>query len=1031
MTKFKSVRRRGTSNSGSNSSATSTGAGSRIRRALTSTSSTSTAVEDGKKDSFTKESTTTTTSTTSPKDPATALRQRLNHMLYGQAPPAAQDLETLVLPQYDYPNQWMTAQELHQEMMLPSTKFYDLRQQQDDTTPLLAEEPKVDDNGKSIAKQSSQSTTTSSPTTIGHLRVEVLQCIGLPELDLMTDSDTVVYLVCGNCAFNTAVISDMTNPQWLPRSKRACIFPIHHAYARLYVGVFDDDGEKAKDDFAGRAVVDVARLRHDCVYDVILPLRLSTHLYTRRPRGAVRLRFSLHRDAPERAWLTSYLPNPKTFKIVTPKKSKPNFDTTIACADATAFRNVALTVHGHDLPNKFSFVKIKGLIKEIIFILRFHMQGLRQEIKDTYHWVNPFTSAFIFVAWMHCIYEASVGKVPGYFGIYLLIRLTRNYAIYAIQGSMEQGFLPPTGEELMGSLVFGDNCIEPMELQHDNDPAAAAAKEEGRITAIEQHNTHKPWWVWLFKLLGFIPWDHTKAPNLHLEFPFARGDVYEKFTLQEAIADRDDVRPENDKSTAHNHEDTNNAERLMLTQAGQQDGILSEVDDTKGSGSLKTSSSSPSSPSRDSPTTPTDSASPNIAKFKQMLFTETQDEFMDADAYDEDGINDIFGDNDNFHPKNPTASVPTVPGDPTMPTEVRKEQNLDWRPKNKPPETLPQKLDRISNKIHSITLHTFHDHSYTIKNPNARYFSEKFLIDTQRRTDRMKRRNQRNVSKKLDELLEVGAFSGNGPVVDRVGLLIEPMISGIYSFVCLFRSMFNLATWQDPYHTFWLYLFIFLLTMVFFIIPWRPVLFIGGLVFVGPQNYLIRKLRDWKILPPIKPRTPKVETEKVEKPPHVFYSHQRGDGLKPPKTPPSADPDEIHHVVVPYGRMMHQRFYDWPPEQEYATVTPIKEDKRHSEDVPSLRGASIRTNRPSPSSRERRRDRPRGQRVRKLFGRLRRKKNRGSDDNMSPYNSDDGLESVDETGSLPGQFHDQYSVVSTDSRPRAPTETTALLQAKS
>jgi len=631
-----------------------------------------------------------------------------------------------------------------------------------------------------------------------------------------------------------------------------------------------------------------------------------------------------------------------------------------------------------------------------------------------------------------------VAKVPAYWGVYVLIRLTRNYAIYAIQGPLEQGFLPPTGEELLGSLLWGNNCIAPMTMQHDDDE-----KKVENSTAIP-HYTHHPWFMWLFRLVGFIPWDHTKAPNLHLEFPFASGDVYEKFTLQEAIADRPNVRPPKDAAGDDRTQEDDGD--VLLNVQDEEESVATEnakssPSPTKGGTSTELfklpSLTSSSDPASETPST--------ISNFKQALFMETQNDF--EDDYDEDGINEIFGDpNDASNPKNPikaTTAAGVVPtGDPHAPLEVRKEQNLDWRPQNrKRTETLPQKLERISNKIHSITLHTFHDHAYAIKNPNARYFTEKKIIETQRRTDRMKRRNQRNVSKKLDELLEVGAFSGNGPIIDRVGLILEPMMSSIYSFVCLFRANFNLATWQDPYHTFWFYLFVLVLTIILFFIPWRPVLFVGGLIFVGPQNYLIRKLRDWKILPPRKPRTVKpAEEGPFETPAHVFYSHQRGDGLKPPKTPPAVDPDEVHQVVVPYGRMMYQRFYDWPPEQEYATVTPIQEEEsmKNSLDVPSLRGAGTETDRPGPKKklRERREERQRGQRVRKFLGRLRRKKDKGSgsDGNLS---SDDGLESVDEAGydlAGPGGGHsnDQYSVVSTQSSPpRQATETTSLLEPKS
>ena len=80
----------------------------------------------------------------------------------------------------------------------------------------------------------------------------------------------------------------------------------------MYVGVFDDDGGWAVDDLAGRVVIDIARLRHSCTYDVVLPLRMSAQLYQRKKRGAVRLRFSLEWKT-EKDVLYSYIP--KKIKI--------------------------------------------------------------------------------------------------------------------------------------------------------------------------------------------------------------------------------------------------------------------------------------------------------------------------------------------------------------------------------------------------------------------------------------------------------------------------------------------------------------------------------------------------------------------------------------------------------------------------------------------------------------------------------------------------------------------------------------------
>ena len=124
----------------------------------------------------------------------------------------------------------MTNAELHQEMVKPSTVFHDLRK------PANQKE-------------------------IGTVKIEVLQCLGLPRLDRASETDAVIYAVLGSSAFATDCIFNRLNPIWLPKSRRACIFPVFHAFSCIYVGVFDDDGKNEKDDFAGRVVINLSSLR--------------------------------------------------------------------------------------------------------------------------------------------------------------------------------------------------------------------------------------------------------------------------------------------------------------------------------------------------------------------------------------------------------------------------------------------------------------------------------------------------------------------------------------------------------------------------------------------------------------------------------------------------------------------------------------------------------------------------------------------------------------------------------------------------
>jgi hypothetical protein len=419
--------------------------------------------------------------------------------------------EFRVLPTSAYPHRWLTKAEMREEMVLSSERFHDLR------VPGCKEK------------------------AIGILEVEVLQCLGLPKLDRGSDTDAVVYLVCGEYAFATDVIPNRSNPMWLRKSRRACIFPIFHGYASLYVGVFDHEPRRTKDDFAGRVEVNLSRLRPQSTYDVTLPLRLSTHVYSRRRRGAVRLRFTLKWHS-ERDALLSYIP--KQLPPLNPQFSKPNYETTVRCTDQKAFRNIALTVHGAHLPGRFTFNQMRAAIREINFTRKNVFTAIRQGLRDTRQWQNPAISAFVFLSWMHCIYANTFSLVPAYAMLFFVIKLMSNYWRFCADGPGQRGFIPPSWEELFMALVRGGDpnyqAIEPLELgarrakrRKSGDPQAESSEDFN----YSQYKglTYQPRGKMLFKALGLVP-DENKCPDEdHLEFPFACGKDYPKFTIKECL----------------------------------------------------------------------------------------------------------------------------------------------------------------------------------------------------------------------------------------------------------------------------------------------------------------------------------------------------------------------------------------------------------------------------------------------------------------------------------------------------------------
>ena len=72
-------------------------------------------------------------------------------------------------------------------------------------------------------------------------------------------TDAVVYMVlCRSYAFTSNVTWNKLNPMWVSRIR----------WARLFVGIFDDDGKTF--DFAGRVVLDIARSPPQSIYNVTL-----------------------------------------------------------------------------------------------------------------------------------------------------------------------------------------------------------------------------------------------------------------------------------------------------------------------------------------------------------------------------------------------------------------------------------------------------------------------------------------------------------------------------------------------------------------------------------------------------------------------------------------------------------------------------------------------------------------------------------------------------------------------------------------
>lgn len=168
--------------------------------------------------------------------------------------------------------------------------------------------------------------------------------------------------------------------------------------------------------------------------------------------------------------------------------------------------------------------------------------------------------------------------------------------------------------------------------------------------------------------------------------------------------------------------------------------------------------------------------------------------------------------------------------DETQPIIPMPEQNIDVRVQDREGDnkvTLTEDLQDIKEKVHELTFNLFNDRAYVVKDPNAQVWGKPWRSE--------KKKGDYNATKDLEKLLRVGQYSHSNPVLARIGLYIEPIVSASMSALCAFRALFNIFTWQDPFLSFWVSLGCAIVIVILFFFPWRLFMFFVGVISVGPQ----------------------------------------------------------------------------------------------------------------------------------------------------------------------------------------------------
>lgn len=151
---------------------------------------------------------------------------------------------------------------------------------------------------------------------------------------------------------------------------------------------------------------------------------------------------------------------------------------------------------------------------------------------------------------------------------------------------------------------------------------------------------------------------------------------------------------------------------------------------------------------------------------------------------------------------------------------------------------------------------------------------------------------------------------------------MQPLLEMAQTVLCAFRAGFNVMTWQDPVLCFWLCFLGPPLAFFLYVFPYRIIAFVAGIYWIGPQNYFLRVYRENR--PGYEPPNfdlvvKKKKIEKVEDFQEMQFFSSESPGNQQIRFR-NIDPQQVKQIVVPSNVLMYNRFYDWPPEPEYARV---------------------------------------------------------------------------------------------------------------
>lgn len=161
-------------------------------------------------------------------------------------------------------------------------------------------------------------------------------------------------------------------------------------------------------------------------------------------------------------------------------------------------------------------------------------------------------------------------------------------------------------------------------------------------------------------------------------------------------------------------------------------------------------------------------------------------------------------------------------------------QNCDISSKKKTPPQ--QTLQKIEKQMHKLSRGIALERVITV--PGARKYGPE-LGEEEGKSKKGKKGKVDDSGKKahydeFDKILGLQSKTAN-PVLRITSSFLGPLMRMIRIFLYVVRVCFNMATWRDPYFSFWILCFLVTQTIVLLIFPWRPFLFLSSFLCLGPQ----------------------------------------------------------------------------------------------------------------------------------------------------------------------------------------------------